>query len=241
MSHQDAFLEFVKEDYAQLPDTTLPQLIKEAGGADRFFFVMVDILKGFCETGPLSSSRVNELVAPVAQVLKQGKELGVPDNNFVFLHDFHPQDAKEFRAFAPHCVRETVEAELVDELKPYLTDPDIQVFLKNATSGLFGRNKKGLVFHEWLKETLTQGPASFLVVGDCTDLCIYQNALGIQLFAFEHQLEAKVIVSKNHVRTYDTPMDVASKLSILPHDADWMEAIFMYHMKLNGVTTVNLR
>lgn len=240
MREQDAFLQFVKTDYDQLPDVTLSQLVEEAGGIDRFYIVMVDILKGFCETGPLSSSRVNEMVAPVAQILEQAREMGIANDHFIFLHDAHPQDAKEFRAFAPHCVRETEEAEPVDALKPFLTDPDTQVFQKNATNGLFGRNNSGTVFHEWLKETLAQGRAAFLVVGDCTDLCIYQNALGIQLFAYEHQAEATVIVSKNHVRTYDTPMDVAQKLNILPHNADWMESIFMYHMKLNGVKTVSL-
>jgi len=241
MKEHDAFLAFVKEDFEQLPETSLSELVGETGSKSRFFIVFVDILKGFCETGALASSRVNEMVAPVARLAEEAKNMGIPPENFIFLHDAHPEDAKEFRVFAPHCVRKTTEAELVHALKPYLTDPEYQLFHKNATNGLFGRNGNGTLFHEWLKETFAQGPATFLVVGDCTDLCIYQNAMAIQLFAYEHQEEAKVIVSKNHVRTYDMPLDQAQTLGALPHDADWLERIFMYHMKLNGIKTVSLK
>ncbi len=82
---------------------------------------------------------------------------------------------------------------MVDELKPLLGRDGVRVFRKNATSGLFGRDEGGERFFEYLEKRFAEGPVTFVVVGDCTDLCIYQNAMGIRLLANEHNARVRVM------------------------------------------------
>jgi nicotinamidase-related amidase len=234
-----AFITYTEKLVEELSPITIKEIAERVNGIDRVYLVFVDILKGFCETGALSSERVNEMVAPVAQLAKSLLDAGMPKENLIFLNDSHPTDAVEFGSFAPHCIRQTEEAEVVDALKPYYEFPETQRYLKNATNGLFGKNEKGERFHSWLERTFDQGKSLFIVVGDCTDLCIYQNAMGIRLLANEKNADVHVIVSKEHVRTYDLSVEQAEKFQVLAHDADVLDQIFLYHMKLNGIELVS--
>ncbi|WP_245739762.1 isochorismatase family protein [Thermoflavimicrobium dichotomicum] len=233
------FLSYIKETVDQFPSVSIRDLVQRVNGANRVYLVFVDIIKGFCETGPLSSKRVNEMVAPVAELADQLLNEGMPSKNIVFLNDDHPANAVEFAAFAPHCIRGTAEAEVVDVLKPIQELKGVQTFKKNATNGLFGVNDQGQTFHAWLEETFDKGESVFIVVGDCTDLCIYQNAMGIRLLANEKNAPVHVVVSKEHVRTYDLSVEQAKQLKALAHDGDFMDLVFLYHMKLNGIEVVS--
>src|SRR5690606_40414185 len=121
-----------------------------------FFFQAEDGIRDFHVTGvqtcalpiSLASERVAGMVKPVKALAEALLKRGVPGENLVFLNDAHPEDAVEFSAFPPHCVRGTDEAEVVDELKPLLGRDGVRVFRKNATSGLFGRDEGGLRFCE---------------------------------------------------------------------------------------------
>ncbi|PTX64915.1 nicotinamidase-related amidase [Melghirimyces profundicolus] len=238
MDRRDAFLNDVEEDLAGLPSISASALVEEAGGTDRLYLVFVDILKGFCEEGPLASERVAEMVDPVRRLAGTLVEKGLPGRNLVFLQDEHAREAAEFSAFPPHCIRGTSEAETVKALQPFLRMEGARLFRKNATNALFGRDGSGRRFFEFLEEGFRQGPATFVVTGDCTDLCIYQNAMGIRLLANEHNADVRVVVSKEHVRTYDTPVETAREAGIPAHDGELMDALFLYHMKLNGIEVV---
>lgn len=230
----------MEEQVQQSPAITVDELISKAGGVDHLYLVYVDIIKGFCEVGPLSSARVQEMVQPVVQLTESLLDKGLPSSNLIFLNDAHPEDAVEFGSFAPHCVRGTVESEVVDVLRPYQELAGAQTFAKNATNGLFGVNQDGIPFHETLSHIFIQSPKStFVVVGDCTDLCIYQNALGIRLLGNERNANVEVIVPTPHVRTYDLPIKVANEIGVFGHDADFLDLVFLYHMKANGVTLIS--
>jgi len=80
---------------------------------------------------------------------------------------------------------------------------------------------------------------TFFVVGDCTDLCLYQLAMHLRLRANALQLAgARVIVPENCAQTYDTPVKAALKLGIPAHDGDLLHAIFLHNMWTNGVEVV---
>lgn len=229
----------MSQKIANLPEESLSSLLKKSGGVDRVYLVLVDILKGFCDQGPLSSERVNEMVKPVVTLANQLIEQGIPMENIVFLNDSHPEDAEEFSAFAPHCIRNTPEAEVVDALRPIQQTKGVQTFYKNATNGMFGRDQTGLRFFEWLEKVFAKGKSTFLIVGDCTDLCIYQNATGIRLFANEQNAKTEVIVPVSHVKTYDISVEQADQLDLYAHDADFLDTVFLYHMLTNGVRVVS--
>lgn len=234
------FLNYVTKNVKESPQLSLDELIQKSGGIENVYLVYVDILKGFCEQGPLASDRVKEMVEPVAELSQQLIDKGLPAENLIFLNDYHVDDAVEFSSFASHCRRNTAESEVVDELKPYYEKEGVQIFRKNATTGMFGVNQDGIRFFEWLERVFEKEKSTFVVVGDCTDLCIYQNAMGIRLFANEKNVSSvDVVVPISHVRTYDVSVEQAEQLGIYAHNADFLDDVFLYHMKLNGVNVVS--
>lgn len=238
MEKANVFIDYMSKHMQQVPSKSIDELIEQAGGLDQVYLVFVDILKGFCEMGALSSDRVNEMVQPSAQLAEAFRQKGLPSDHYIFLNDHHPQDAKEFSTFPPHCVRETDEADLVHPLQTFADQPGAKIFHKNATNGMFGVNADGVRFYEWLEETFAKGKPLFLMVGDCTDLCIYQNAMGIRLYANEKNADAEVVVPQSHVRTYDISVEQAEQNGIMAHDADFLDLVFLYHLKLNGVEVI---
>ncbi|MBZ0278740.1 MAG: isochorismatase family protein, partial [Anaerolineae bacterium] len=109
--------------------------------------VSVDVIKGFCSIGPLSSPRINTIVEPIVDLFKLAWEQGVRD--IALTQDTHPTDAVEFGQYAPHCIRGTEESETVEAFKALPFFDQITVFEKNNISS-------GLVpgFAAWLQARL---------------------------------------------------------------------------------------
>lgn len=211
---------------------TLPALSYRKAIVDpaRTAVVSVDIINGFCTIGPLASPRVQGIVKPITTLMKAAYKRGV--RHFVLTQDTHEPDAVEFGAYPPHCVRGTAESETAPEFKKL---PFADLFLtlpKNSISSSMNTALDG-----WL----LQHPEldTFIVVGDCTDLCTYQMAMHLRLRANAFQIgHTRVIVPANCVQTYDTPVKVAQKLGIPAHDGDLLHAVFLYNMASNGVEVV---
>lgn len=186
----------------------------------------VDVIKGFCDEGSLASPRIKALVPPVTDLLTKAWQIGI--KNIILLQDSHEPDAIEFEHFGPHCVRGTKEAEPVAELIALPFFAEITLIEKNSIhSGI------GTGLNPWLKahDQIT----TFIVVGDCTDLCTYQLAMHLRLDANAHQLQRRVILPVNCVATYDLPVTVAQEIGAIPHDAELLQRVFLYSMMLNGV------
>lgn len=190
----------------------------------------VDMVVGFCYEGPLSSPRVAGIVAPVVALFKRAYELGV--RHFVLTQDAHPPDAVEFSAFGPHCQAGSREAETVPELLSLPFAEHFTVIAKNSISSSVGTE-----LDSWLDNH--PQVSTFLVVGDCTDLCTYQLAMHLRLRANARGLNQRVILPADCVETYDMPVETARELGIMPHDGDLLHRIFLYHMALNGVEVVS--
>ena len=80
---------------------------------------------------------------------------------------------------------------------------------------------------------------TFIVVGDCTDICTYHLATNLRLRANALQLPGiRVVLPLDGVQTYDLPVNVANELGLVPHDGDLLHLVFLYHMMLNGVQVV---
>lgn len=191
--------------------------------------VSVDMVKGFCSVGPLASPRVAAIVPAVADLFRLAASAGV--RALALLQDTHEPDAKEFEAWPVHCVRGTVESETVDELKALPFFNAINVFEKNSIDS---------AAFTGLDTWVAARPAlsTFVVVGDCTDLCVYELAMHFKTQANATQMDRRVIVPANCVDTYDLPTAEALKLHAAPHPADLLHAVFLYHMALNGVEVV---
>ena len=73
------------------------------------------------------------------------------------------------------------------------------------------------------------------MVGDCTDICVYQLALFLKVRPILKNESSEVIVPANCVDTYDIPQEMYEKDRIPPHPGELIHRIFLYHMHLNGI------
>lgn len=191
----------------------------------------IDVINGFCTMGPLASPRVQALVSPIVQLFRRAHALGV--RHFLLVQDTHEPDAVEFGSYAPHCIRGTPEAQTVPELASLPFANQFTLIEKNTIN-----LSAGTRLVEWLDSHPELD--TFIITGDCTDICVYQGALDLRIRAnAAARRNVRVIVPANCVDTYDLPVPTAQELGILPHDGDLLHLIFLYHMALNGVEVVS--
>lgn len=220
------YLEYVQNWVEALPAVRMQDAkIHPASSA----LISVDVIKGFCSIGPLASPRVNTIVEPIARLMRRLWELGL--RHILLSQDTHEPDAVEFGAFPPHCVRGTEEAETVDAIHSLPFFDQMLLLEKNSIqSGL----------NTGLEQWISQHPEvdTFIVVGDCTDLCTYQLAMHLRLSANASQLQRRVIVPADCVQTYDLGVAAAAAMGGVPHPGELLHHVFLHHMHLNGIEVV---
>ncbi len=220
------FLSYLKQWMEALPPVLLSEICPSPQNTA---IISVDVINGFCSEGPLSSPRVQKIIHPITRLFNSGWEYGI--RNIVLIQDTHEPDAEEFGSFSPHCIRGTSEAETVPEFQELPFFSQIIIFEKNSIhSGI----NTGLA--EWM--AAHSDVVDFIIVGDCTDLCVYQLAMQLRLDANARQQNRRVIIPAECVDTYDMSVSTAAKIGAMPHDAELLHAIFLYHMALNGVLIV---
>lgn len=221
------FLNYLDRWLADLPELSLADAVPDPA---RAAIISVDVIRGFCYEGPLSSPRVAGIVAPIRDLFVRAWEHGV--RSILLSQDTHEPDAVEFAQWPPHCVRGTPEAETVEEFRALPFFDQMTVLEKNSiASGLNADLDMWLADHPEVE--------TFIVVGDCTDLCTYQLAMHLRLDANERQRQRRIILPENCVQTYDMPVETAKVLGAMPHPGDLIHAIFLNHMQLNGIEVVS--
>ncbi len=191
----------------------------------------VDIINGFCTVGPLASPRVQGIVKPIAKLFSDCHTAGV--RHFILAQDTHAPDAVEFANYPPHCVRGTSESQTAPELLKLPFAGAYTVFEKNSIA-----SHQNTALDAWLHAH--PEVTTFIVAGDCSDLCTYQLAMHLRLRANAAQMRGvRVILPENCVQTYDTPVKVAQQLGIPAHDGDLLHAVFLHNMWANGVEVVS--
>lgn len=222
----EPFLRYVAEWEDKLPVLPLAELCAEPG---RVAIVSVDVINGFCFSGPLASPRIQGIIAPVVDIFQRAHAAGV--RRLVLIQEAHEPDAVEFGQFPRHAVRGTPEAEAVPEIQALPFYPAMTTITKNSIHP--AQNTR---FGEWLQTH--PEVETFICVGDCTDLCTYQLAMHLRLRANAHQLRQRIVVPANSTQTFDLPVPDAQQLGAVPHAGDLLHLIFLYSLKLNGVEVV---
>lgn len=178
---------------------------------------VIDMLKGFAQTGPLSDKRIAALAKPIDEMLRR-----LPKASVVFLNDAHPEEAEEFGSYPSHCVEGTEEAEIVEALRPHADRGT--VLKKNSTNGFVSQ-----AFQDWFEDNAERFSA-YVLTGDCTDICIKQFALTLKAWFVERNKKVRVLVPMELVDTFD--------LKAAGHDGDLMHLLSLYEMERGGVEIV---
>lgn len=213
------------EDFARDSSKTLNDLYKmfEQAGAMELkklppahtALVMIDMINGFAKSGALMSKRVEDLIPGIVSLSVKCDELGIARLAFA---DNHTGISPEFEAYPVHCLKDTSEAEMVDEIK---NTGDYKLIPKNSTNGFLEEE-----FQSWLEQN--PGINTFIVTGDCTDICIQQFAITLKTWFNKQNKGSRIIVPINAVDTYDLGI----------HNGDLTNLMALYNMHINGIEIV---
>lgn len=122
--------------------------------------IIIDMLKGFCRKGyPLSlPDSTQDLEAYIAHTIAETHQQG---GKVIFICDSHNLTDPEIgNPYPPHCMKGSVEAEIIDELKPLA---DQSIVLTKTTLSIF--------LHTGLEHLLIElHPTEVEVTGVCTDI-----------------------------------------------------------------------
>ena len=173
--------------------------------------IAVDMVNGFVKFGALSSNEVMSINNDVADFAARCKENGIA--NYA-LCDCHPDNCAEFQTYPVHCVKDTPESELTDELKKAA---DFKIFPKLSVNGWLE--------DEFRNDIISNGFDTFIITGGCTDMCVIQLALSIKSGLNRINRNSRVIVVKELTATCSLP-------SRLPETAEL--AAFLI-MQTNGI------
>jgi nicotinamidase-related amidase len=222
------FLSYVAEWKENLQPLDLASALE--GRPERAAVISVDVTNGFCYEGPLASPRVATIVKPIVALFQRAHGLGV--RHFILPQDTHDPEAIEFGSYPPHCVRGSSQSQTVPEIKG-LPFADLFITMpKNCIDSALGTDLDAWVDDHPEVDT-------FIVVGDCTDLCTYQLAMHLRVRANAFNRQVRVIVPEDSTDTYDLAVNVAHEIGAVPHAGDLLHFIFLYHMMLNGVEVIS--
>ncbi len=125
--------------------------------------LVIDMIRGFLEEGyPLyCGANARRIIPHVQNLLKQQLAGGA---KVFFLCDNHDPDDLEFKMFAPHCIKGTIETEVIPELASYKGE----IIPKRRYSAFYGTP---------LEKKLSQlKPEKIIICGVCTDICVMHTA-----------------------------------------------------------------
>lgn len=169
---------------------------------NRKLVFVVDMINGFVKEGNLADTTIKVIVPNIIEHLKK--------NDAIFIQDAHDINAQEFMHFPKHCVKDTLESEIIVELQPYVT----KTLLKNSTNA----------FHVLDKEILNHYD-EFIICGCCSDICILHFALSLKTYFDQYNMNKNVVIYENSIATFHTSN----------HDAKKYQAMAISLMKLAGI------
>lgn len=209
-------VEKVLQDYERLYRELSQERILPFSDLDstRTVHIAVDMVNGFVKFGALSSQEVLSVNQPVADFASRCEDAGIA--NYA-LCDAHPDNCAEFLTYPVHFVAGTAESELTDELKQAA---NFRVFPKLSVNG-------------WLEDdfrnsVIDKGFDTFILTGDCTDMCVLQLALSLKSGLNRIDRPNRVIVVRELVATCSLP-------SRLPDTAELSAFLIM---QTNGIEVV---
>lgn len=203
---------------ARLKKSITTDIIDSKLNNTKTLIIVVDMINGFVVSGSMADAAISNIIEPHLQLFKTLNN--APHLYFV---DAHDDDCKEFASFPLHCLKDSFESEVIDELKEDSLKSTI--IYKNSTNGFlspsFINNIDNFMEYD-----------NFVVTGCCTDICVMQFALTLQTYINEHDYNKNIFLVVDAVDTYHN--DVF-------HDAYLYNEMSLNLMKQAGICLVNLK
>jgi len=190
----------------------LPYVSLDEFKGDKTVLVILDVINGFVKYGNLYSPRNENLINPISNLSQKCDQLGIKKLAFA---DTHNPNSLEFNSYPPHCIQGSEECKVVDEIKNYTLIP------KNSTNGFLEKS-----FQDWLKSN--KQIDTFILVGDCTDICVYQFATTLKAYFNTNNIASRIIVVEKLTNTFDTGL----------HNGDLMHITALFSMYSNAIELV---
>lgn len=178
--------------------------------------IIIDMVNGFVKHGNLKSDRISEINYKISLLSKKASSLGICKLAFA---DCHTKDSTELLSYPVHCLENTYESEITDEISK---SGKYHLIKKNSTNAFFAPE-----FKSWLNEndTITK----FIIVGACTDICIMQFSLTLKAYFNQMNKNKEIIIPIDCVETYDNNT----------HNAELINLMTFYNMSVNGIKIVS--
>ena len=126
--------------------------------------LVADMLRGFLEAAHDGETHslycgdaARRIIPNVRRLLEEERARG---SHVFFIADTHDPDDKEFEMFPPHCIRGTVESEVIPELR-------------DIPGELLPKNRYSAFVNTPLERRLAElKPEKVIICGVCTDICV---------------------------------------------------------------------
>lgn len=178
---------------------------------------IIDMNNRFAKSGPLSSKRVEKLIPSIVEDVEIFNSF---NNPIIAFTDSHKKECLEFKSYPIHCLENSYESEIVDEIKQF---NDIMIIKKSSTNAFLEEETK-----KYIDSFVRDGYKNFVLCGCITEVCVKQFAQTLKAYLNVINKDINVIVPINSVDTYDSP----------EHNADIINLFSFYEMNSCGIKIV---
>lgn len=156
--------------------------------------IIVDMVNGFINEGILHDKKIGRIIPRQKEIIEQAKLEG---RLIIIIKDTHSHESVEFARFGntEHCLENTKESELIDELKDYEFKGDTISIKKNSTSFMEVPD-----FRKLMEEQTKI--IEFDIVGCCTDICVVNGTIGLANYLDQHNRKHIINVHEDGIATY---------------------------------------
>lgn len=183
----------------------------------RTALVVIDVVNGFVREGAMKSERIEEIVSPVLNTVEAFRNNSM---KIIAFADCHSENSSELTHFPKHCLADTSESEIIDEIK---NAGGYILINKNSVNGFFAPD-----FEKFMNENPDIN--TYVVCGDCTDICVMNFCLTLKAYYDQQNKPSEIIVPIDSVETYD---DCAT------HNGDLMNIVALEMMNTAGIKIIN--
>ena len=153
--------------------------------------IVVDMVNGFVRDGIMADCYIEHIVPRLNFIIDSFIYNG---DDIIFIKDSHELGCKEFDKFPIHCLKNTIESELIDEFKEY--EKYSMVYEKNSTNAMYAPNfMSDLEKMKSLREVI--------VTGCCSDICVINLAISLVNYFDQRNMDVIVHSPSNLIETYN--------------------------------------